>query len=56
MSTPQPIIRPWIAPGGLGWLLALVVLILCIVAYFFAPRLNPFELVLIGMLALARLL
>lgn len=56
MSTPQPFIRQWIAPSGLGWLIALVVLILCIVFFAVGAKLSPIELVLIGMLALARLL
>lgn len=52
---PQPFIRQYIAPGGLGWILAFLVLVLCVVFYFVGARANPIELVLIGMLALARL-
>lgn len=52
---PQPIIRQYIAPGGLGWVIALVVLILCVVFWVVGGRVNPMELQLIGLLALARL-
>lgn len=52
---PQPIIRQYIAPGGLGWVIALVVLILCVVFWVVGGRVNPMELRLIGLLALARL-
>lgn len=56
MSTPQPFIRQYIAPGGVGWILALIVLVLCVVFYFVGTKISPVELFLIGMLAVARLL
>lgn len=53
----EPWIRQYVAPGGLGWLLALIVLILCVVALVLGKPagLSSTELLLIGMLALARL-
>lgn len=53
----EPIIRQYIAPGGIGWVLALLVLILCVVAGVLGKPsgLSMTELILIGMLAAARL-
>lgn len=49
-------IRSYIAPSGLGWVIALVVLILCIVAYFGGISATPgLVLAMIAALALARL-
>lgn len=55
MSTPQPFIRQYVSPGGLGWVLAFVALILCIVFYFLGAKASPVELFLIGMVAASRL-
>lgn len=47
--------RPW-GSSGLGWILALLVLIACFVLFLVAGGLTPLAtLVLIGMLALALL-
>jgi hypothetical protein len=52
----QPWIKQYIAPGGIGWMLAFIVLILCIAAYFFPfVKVDSRVLFLIGMLAAARL-
>jgi len=49
-------IQEYFAPRfGFGWLIALVVLILCIVFYAVGSKVSPIELALIGALALARL-
>lgn len=43
--------------GTIGWLIALIVLILCIAAWFFGKTLSPNEVIgMIAMVALARLL
>jgi hypothetical protein len=56
MPENQPWIRSYIAPGGIGWVIALLVLFLCVAAYFFpVVKVPPFELFLIGALAVARL-
>lgn len=52
----QPWIRNYIAPSGLGWVIALVILILCVVA--FVGGINASSgliLAMIAGLALARL-
>ena len=56
MADNQPIIRQYIAPGGLGWIIALIILILCIVAFFGGINTTTgLMLAMIGGLALARL-
>lgn len=48
--------RPW-AGTGAGWILALLVLILVVIAFVFSTAMPPWlPLVLIGMLALAMLI
>lgn len=43
--------------GGIGWLIALIVLLLCIAAWFFGKPLSPNEEIgMLIMLALSRLL
>jgi hypothetical protein len=53
----QPVIRQYIAPGGIGWILALLVLIICVVAAALGKPsgVSPLELFLIGMVAASRL-
>lgn len=53
----EPIFRQYVAPGGIGWVLALIVLVLCVVAGVLGKPsgLSTAELILIGMLAAARL-
>lgn len=52
----QPILRRYIEPGSLGWFIALIVLILCIIAFFFpVAKIDVKVLGLIFALALARL-
>jgi hypothetical protein len=51
----EPVIRQYIAPGGIGWVLALIALILCVVFYFMGGRAAPVELFLIGLVAASRL-
>jgi len=51
----QPPIRQYIAPSGIGWVIALIVLILCVVFYFLGGKADPMTLLLIGLLAIARL-
>lgn len=51
----MPILKEYIAPGGIGWLLALIALILCVVFYFLGAKASPVELFLIGLVAASRL-
>lgn len=51
----QAWVRPYIAPGGIGWVLALIALVLCVVFYFTGARVSPVELFLIGLVAASRL-
>lgn len=52
----EPWIRQYITPSGLGWIIALVVLILCIVAFFGGiAATSGMVLAMIAALALARL-
>lgn len=52
----EPWIRQYIAPSGLGWVIALVVLILCIVAFVGGIAATPgLILGMIAGLAVARL-
>lgn len=48
-------IRNYIAPGGIGWVLALLVLIIVVVPAVIGRGVTT-ELILVGMLAVARLM
>lgn len=55
MSNGNP--RPWQQPGAIGWIIALIVLILVVVAYLFGGKVTEGLLLgFIGLLAIARLL
>ena len=56
MPENEPWIKAYIAPSGLGWIIALVILILCIVAFFGGiVASSGLMLAMIAGLALARL-